>query len=85
VPVVLYMPTLATAYRKVIKYEDALLATVMAQSADMQRQYIVRLCSELGIFVVDLTPPFQSAAEVLKGDDLLFFLYDFHRARRGTV
>jgi hypothetical protein len=83
VPVVLYTPILGTAYRKFIKYDDASLTTVMQQSAETQRQYIARLANELGLFLVDLTPPFQNAAETLKGDDLLFLPFEFHLSATG--
>ena len=83
IPVVLYTPTIGTAYRKFITYEDASLAPVMQQAAEKQRQYIAALANELGLSLVDLTAPFQSAAEALKGNDLLYFVFDAHLSGTG--
>jgi hypothetical protein len=83
IPVVLYTPTMGTTYRKFIVYDDPSLTTVMKESAEKQRQYIAALSSELKLYLVDLTPSFQAAAETLKGNDLLYFPYDSHLSSTG--
>src|SRR5262249_25358079 len=83
IPVVLYTPTIGATYRKFITYEDASLAPVMREAAEKQRQYIAGLAHDLGLTWVDLTAPFQDAAETLKGNDLLYFVFDAHLSGTG--
>src|SRR6185295_1555892 len=83
IPVVLYTPTIGTTYRKFITYDDPEFTTVMQESAEKQRQYIAGLAREFGLFLVDLTPPFQAAAAALKGGDLLYLVFDGHLSETG--
>ncbi|MFO1059496.1 MAG: hypothetical protein U1E53_21320 [Dongiaceae bacterium] len=81
--VVVYTPTAGTAYARSIVYQDPALTDVMARSSDLQRREIGRMAGELGLGFIDLTVPFQDAAERLRASDALYFLDNMHLSAAG--
>jgi hypothetical protein len=62
VPIVIYTPSMHTAYADTVKFEDEKVGALVRNMSDMQRRWLETKTTELGIAYIDLTPAFQKAA-----------------------
>jgi hypothetical protein len=62
IPVIVYTPSMYTAYADSVKFEDEHVGALARNMSDMQRRWLTAKTAELGIAYVDLTPAFQKAA-----------------------
>ena len=82
-PVVAYTPSAYTAYAPVVDFRDQSLGELMPWFSAQQRAYLESAGREMGFTFVDLTPAFQKSAQVLAGEDLLYFPTVLHLTPRG--
>lgn len=61
--IVSYTPSMHTAYAHTAVFEDEKTAEAVRTMSTMQRDWLAKKTSELGLIYVDLTPAFQKAAD----------------------
>lgn len=60
--IVSYTPSMHTAYAQTAVFEDETTAEAVRTMSQMQRDWLAKKTTELGLVFVDLTPAFQKAA-----------------------
>jgi hypothetical protein len=62
IPVIVYTPSMYTAYADSVKFEDEQTGSLVRGMSDAQRKWLATKTAEAGIEYIDLTPAFQKAA-----------------------
>jgi hypothetical protein len=82
-PVLVYSPSAHTAYADQVLFADPALAPLLERFSDIQRAYLRRKSTALGLVFIDLTPALRRSAVELGARDLLYFPVNLHYTQRG--
>jgi hypothetical protein len=82
-PVVIYIPSVYTAYREQARFDDPAIAQVLHAYSDRQRTYFANKASELGYRYVDMTAALAAAARERPAARRLYFSSNLHLTQEG--
>jgi hypothetical protein len=83
VPVVVYIPSSATAYRGAIRFEDPAIEPTLERYSQILRGYFAKQAEKLGYRYIDTTPAFQAASGRLPAARRLYFRSNVHLTPTG--
>lgn len=83
VPVVVYVPSSATAYRGATRFEDPAIERTLERYSRTLRGYFAEQAAKLGYAYLDLTPAFQAASGRLPAARRLYFRTNVHLTPTG--
>ena len=83
VPVVVYVPSSATAYRGAIRFEDPSIERTLERYSQIQREYFAEQAEKLGYRYIDTTPAIQAASRRLPAARRLYFRSNVHLTPAG--
>jgi hypothetical protein len=82
-PVVVYIPSAYTAYRRSAEFDDVMVEQTLRQFSDEQRAYFAGKAKEIGYRYLDLTAALQRAAAQLPSTKPLYFRTNVHLTQTG--
>jgi hypothetical protein len=83
VPVVVYVPSSASAYRGATRFEDPAIERTLERYSQILRGYFAEQAAKLGYRYVDTTPAFQAASRQLPAARRAYFRTNVHLTPTG--